>query len=169
MQLTLLKARIRDDPASAEKLATKANADLAESLKELRELAHGLHPSALNHGLAVALESLGAQSLVSTRVTVELFDRLPEPIEAAVYFVASEALANVDKHARASRATVRVLRNARDAMIEIADDGIGGANNARGSGLRGLADRVEALEGQLRVVSPAGAGTTVSAVIPCAS
>jgi signal transduction histidine kinase len=169
MQLTLLKARIRDDPASAEKLATKANADLAESLEELRELARGLHPSALDHGLAVALESLGAQSLVSTRVTVELFDRLPEPIEAAVYFVTSEALANVDKHARASRATVRVLRSTRDALVEIADDGIGGANDASGSGLRGLADRVEALEGQLRVVSPAGAGTTVTAVIPCAS
>jgi signal transduction histidine kinase len=102
-------------------------------------------------------------------VTVELFDRLPEPIEAAVYFVASEALANVDKHARASRATVRVLRSTRDALVEIADDGIGGANDASGSGLRGLADRVEALEGQLRVVSPAGAGTTVTAVIPCAS
>jgi signal transduction histidine kinase len=169
MQLTLLKARIRDDPASAEELASKANAGLAESLEELRELARGLHPSALDHGLEVALESLAAQSLVSTHVTVELVDRLPEAIEVAVYFVASEALVNVDKHALASRATVRVVRSARDAMVEIADDGIGGANDAGGSGLRGLADRVEALEGQLHVVSPAGAGTTVTAVIPCAS
>ncbi|MBV9192902.1 MAG: sensor histidine kinase [Solirubrobacterales bacterium] len=169
MQLTLLKARIRNDPESAVALASKANADLAESLEELRELARGIHPSALDHGLAVALESLAAQSVVSTRVTVELADRLPEPIEVAAYFVASEALANVDKHARASKATVRVRRSAQDALIEITDDGIGGANDANGSGLRGLADRVEALHGQLRVVSSAGAGTTVTAVIPCAS
>ena len=169
MQLTLLKARISDDPATAVALAAKANTDLAESLEELRELARGIHPSALDHGLAVALESLAAQSVVSTRVTVELADRLPEPVEVAAYFVASEALANVDKHARASRATVRVLRSAGSALIEITDDGIGGADDANGSGLRGLADRVEALEGQLRVVSTAGAGTTVTAVIPCAS
>jgi signal transduction histidine kinase len=169
MQLSLLKARISDDPATAVALAAKANTDLAESLEELRELARGIHPSALDHGLAVALESLAAQSVVSTRVTVELADRLPEPVEVAAYFVASEALANVDKHARASRATVRVLLSAGSAVIEITDDGIGGADDANGSGLRGLADRVEALEGQLRVVSTAGAGTTVTAVIPCAS
>ena len=124
MQLTLLKGRIHDDPATAVTLAAKANADLAESLEELRDLARGIHPSALDHGLAVALESLAAQSVVSTRVTVELADRLPEPIEVAAYFVASEALANVDKHARASRATVRVLRRARSALIEVADDGV---------------------------------------------
>jgi signal transduction histidine kinase len=169
MQLTLLKARIRDDPESAVALASKANTDLAESLAELRELARGIHPSALDHGLAVALESLAAQSVVSTRVTLELAERLPEPVEVAAYFVASEALANVDKHARASRATVRVLRSSQGALIEIADDGIGGANDANGSGLRGLADRVEALEGQLRVISRTGTGTTVTAVIPCAS
>jgi signal transduction histidine kinase len=169
MKLTSLKAHIRDDPETAVALAAKANADLAESLEELRELARGIHPSALDHGLAVALESLAAQSAVSTRVTVDLADRLPEPIEVAAYFVASEALANVDKHAQASKATVRGVRSAGGALIEIADDGIGGADDANGSGLRGLADRVEALEGQLRVVSAPGAGTTVSAVIPCAS
>jgi signal transduction histidine kinase len=169
MQLTSLKAHIHDDPETAVALAAKANADLAESLEELRELARGIHPSALDHGLAVAVESLAAQSVVSTRVTVDLADRLPEPIEVAAYFVASEALANVDKHARASWATVRVVGSAGGALIEIADDGIGGADDANGSGLRGLADRVEALEGQLRVVSAPGAGTTVSAVIPCAS
>jgi signal transduction histidine kinase len=169
MRITLLKARIHDDPATAVALAAKANDELAESLEELRELARGLHPSALDHGLAVALESVAAQAIVSTRVTVDLADRLPEPIEIAAYFVASEALANVDKHARASRATVRVVRSAERARIEISDDGIGGADDANGSGLRGLADRVEALDGQLRVVSNAGAGTTITAVIPCAS
>jgi signal transduction histidine kinase len=169
MQLTRLKARITDDPATAVALAAKANAELAESLEELRELARGIRPSALDHGLAVALESLAAQAVVSTRLTVDLADRLPEPIEVAAYFVASEALANVDKHSRASMASVRVLRSPRGAFIEITDDGIGGADDANGSGLRGLADRVEALEGQLRIVSTAGTGTTVTAVIPCAS
>jgi signal transduction histidine kinase len=169
MQLTSLKAHIHDDPETAVALAAKANADLADSMEELRELARGIHPSALDHGLAVALESLAAQAVVSTRVTVDVADRLPQPIEIAAYFVASEALANVDKHARASRVTVRVVGSAGGALIEIADDGIGGADDANGSGLRGLADRVEALEGQLRVVSAPGAGTTVSAVIPCAS
>jgi signal transduction histidine kinase len=169
MQLTRLKGRIDDDPATAKALATKANVDLAESLEELRELARGIHPSALDHGLEVALESLAAHAVVPTRVTVDLAERLPEPIEVAAYFVACEALANVDKHARASRATVRLRRTAEGALIEIADDGIGGADDGDGSGLRGLADRVEALEGRLRVVSEAGAGTTVTAVIPCAS
>jgi signal transduction histidine kinase len=169
MQLTRLKARIPDDPQSAIALATSANHALAASLEELRELSHGLHPSALDHGLAIALESRAAQAVVSTRVTVELPGRLPERIEAAAYFVASEALTNVDKHARASRASVSVRRAPQGACIEVADDGIGGADDAKGSGLRGLADRVEALEGTLHVVSAAGAGTTVTAVIPCAS
>jgi signal transduction histidine kinase len=169
MRLTSLKARIHDDPATAVALVAKANADLAASLEELRELARGIHPSALDHGLAVALEAVAAHAAVATRVTVDVAERLPRPVEVAAYFVASEALANVDKHAQASRATVSVRRSGQRALIEIADDGIGGANDANGSGLRGLADRVEALQGQLRVVSDAGAGTTVTAMIPCAS
>ena len=95
--------------------------------------------------------------------------RLPEAVELAAYFVASEALANVAKYSRATHATVRVWQSGPKATIEIADDGIGGADDSRGSGLRGLADRVEALEGSLRVVSPAGAGTTVTAELPCGS
>ena len=96
-------------------------------------------------------------------------ERLPEPVELAAYFVASEALANVSKYATATHVTLRVWRDGPLAKIEIADDGVGGADDARGSGLRGLADRVEALDGRLRVISPPGVGTTVRAELPCAS
>ena len=95
--------------------------------------------------------------------------RIPQPVQLAAYFVAAEALTNVAKYADASEATVRVWRDNGSALIEIADDGVGGADDARGSGLRGLSDRVEALEGSLRVVSPPGAGTVVTATLPCES
>jgi signal transduction histidine kinase len=106
---------------------------------------------------------------VPTKVLYQTSDRLPEPVELAAYFVASEALANVAKYARASTVSMRVWRNDGIVGIEIADDGIGGADDRGGSGLRGLADRVEALDGHLRVSSPAGAGTVVTAELPCAS
>jgi signal transduction histidine kinase len=102
-------------------------------------------------------------------VSYELAGRLSEQAELAAYFVASEALTNVAKYAGASRAEVRVKGNGRTAVIEIADDGVGGADPSGGSGLRGLADRVEALDGRLRVISPAGAGTVVAAELPCES
>jgi signal transduction histidine kinase len=123
----------------------------------------------LDHGLTVALESLAARSTVATAVSVDLLERLPEVVEVAAYFVASEALTNVAKHAEATAVTINVSRGERGALVEIADDGLGGADDADGSGLRGLADRVEALGGQLRIISPVGTGTTISAVIPCGS
>ncbi len=168
LQLRLLQNRIRDDP-SAEQLVTTASDELAHSLAELRELARGIHPAVLEHGLDAALSSLGNRSTVATTVSCETTGRLPEAVELAAYFVASEALANVAKYSRATYATVRVWQSGATATIEIADDGIGGADDSRGSGLRGLADRVEALEGTLRVGSPAGAGTTVTAELPCGS
>jgi signal transduction histidine kinase len=104
-----------------------------------------------------------------TTLTVDIARPLPKPIELAAYFVASEALANVAKHAHATAVTLRVARNGIRVTIEIADNGIGGADASRGSGLRGLEDRLEALDGALHVFSPAGGGTTVSAELPCAS
>jgi signal transduction histidine kinase len=169
LQLSLLKGRIQSDPAAAEQLAKTAGDELALSLAELRELARGIHPAVLEHGLAAALDSLAARACVPTTVLFETTERLPEPVELAAYFVASEALANVAKYANASTVSMRVWRTDTIAGIEIADDGIGGANDTGGSGLRGLADRVEALEGHLRVSSPAGAGTVVTAELPCAS
>jgi signal transduction histidine kinase len=169
MQLRLLAPRIRSDPAAAEALVAKATSELATSVNELRQIAQGIHPSVLNHGLTVALESLAARSTVPTALSVDLADRLPEAVETAAYFVVAEAITNIAKYARASAVDVRVTRDGGGALVEVTDDGIGGADDARGSGLRGLADRVEALDGRLAVVSPAGRGTTVTAVIPCAS
>jgi signal transduction histidine kinase len=169
LQLQLLRSRIRGDPATAEELATSATDELSQSLEELRELARGLHPAVLEHGLGNALNALATRSPVATTVSYEAPRRLPAPVELAAYFVASEALTNVAKYAHASAATVRVWSGAGTAVIEIADDGVGGADDAMGSGLRGLADRVEALDGTLLVASPAGGGTTVRAELPCVS
>jgi signal transduction histidine kinase len=123
----------------------------------------------LDHGLSAALDSLAARSGVATTVSFEIPERLPEPVELAAYFVACEALANVGKYAHASAVSMRVSRRDGVAVIEIADDGIGGADETAGTGLRGLADRVAALDGTLRISSPPGAGTVVTAELPCAS
>ena len=104
-----------------------------------------------------------------TTVSFETAERLPERLEYAAYFVASEALANVGKYSRATKVTIRVWRSGGTASIEIADDGVGGADDSNGSGLRGLADRVEALDGCLRIRSTPGAGTIVTAEMPCGS
>jgi PAS domain S-box-containing protein len=168
LQLRLLQKRVTGD-TTAEELASGAGEQLQYSLQELRELARGLHPAVLEHGLEPALKALAARSTVATTVSYAPCDRLPEPVELAAYFVACEALANVGKYAHAKSARVRVWRDARSAFIEISDDGIGGADEHRGTGLRGLADRVEALDGGLRVVSAPGAGTTVTASMPFTS
>ena len=169
LQLSLIGRRIRDDPSDAERLVTSASDELAQSLEELRELARGIHPAALDQGLDVALDALARRSEVPTTVSYEPGPRLPEPVAFAAYFVASEALANVAKYAHASAATVSLRRTATGVVIEITDDGVGGADPARGSGLRGLADRVEALDGCLTVSSPPAAGTVIAAEMPCRS
>jgi signal transduction histidine kinase len=167
--LRLAESRIQDDPKAAEQMVASAREELMESLSELRELARGIHPAVLDQGLAVALESLAARSPVPVSLAVELEDRLPGQVELAAYFVASEALANVGKYAQASTVAISVSRHDQLAVIEVADDGVGGADDGEGSGLRGLADRVEALGGHLRVVSPAGSGTVLTAEMPCGS
>lgn len=169
LQLRLIQADIRRDPSAAEALVTTASDQLAQSLGELRELARGIHPAVLEHGIESALESLAIRSTVPTAVTCDVTERLPQQVELGMYFVACEALANVAKYAQATAAAVSVARTDRGVAIEIADDGVGGADAKRGSGLRGLADRVEALGGHLLVTSPAGAGTVVTADLPCES
>jgi signal transduction histidine kinase len=169
MHLRLLQGHIREDPSAAEQLVDAASDELAQSLDELRELARGIHPAVLDHGLDAALQSLAARSPVPASLRYEAAGPLPAPVELAVYFVASEALTNVAKYACATTVSMRVARTARRAVIEITDDGVGGADANGGSGLRGLADRVEALDGRLVVVSPPGAGTVVTAEVPCGS
>ena len=167
LQLSLIGRQIRHNPADAEQLVTSASDELALSLDELRGLARGIHPAALDQGLDIALDALAMRSAVPTTVSCESGTRLPEPVAFAAYFVASEALANIAKYAHATAATVRLVRTGVGAVIEITDDGVGGADPALGSGLRGLADRVEALDGTLRVSSPEGVGTVVTAELPC--
>jgi signal transduction histidine kinase len=167
LQLRLLEHRVGDDPSAAELVST-ASEEVSRSLQELRELARGLHPAVLEHGLGAALQALANRSPVPTSVSCDTGGALSGPVELAAYFVASEALTNVAKYSSATHATVRVSRAGPRAQIEIADDGIGGADDSAGTGLRGLADRVEALDGRLLVTSPAGAGTTVIADLPCA-
>ena len=157
MQLRLIQHEIQADPAAAQQLVDSASEELRLSMAELRELARGIHPAVLNHGLEPALQSLAGQATVPTDVAYAAEGELPEQVELAAYFVTSEALANVGKYARASSASVDVTRAGGGLVVRIADDGIGGADASRGSGLRGLADRVEALDGRLRVVSPPGA------------
>ncbi len=143
---------------------------MARSLEELRDLARGLHPAVVGgHGLAVGLESLVAKASVPVDLNVQLDERLPERYEVAAFYFVSESLANIGKHAEAESATVDVTRAGDVLVIEVADDGVGGADTERGTGLRGLADRIEALGGRVRVWSPPGGGTRLRAEIPCAS
>jgi signal transduction histidine kinase len=168
LELGLLEDQLADDPAATRQLE-QARRELAESLQELRELAIGIHPAVVSgHGLAVALETLVARAHVPVRLTVGFDERLPEGFEVATYYLVAESLTNVAKHAHASSVSVVVARADDQLVVEIVDDGDGGANTDGGSGLRGLADRVEALDGRLRVWSPKGAGTRVRAEIPCA-
>ena len=169
LELGLLEQRFRDDP-EAQRAIDQARHELGESLQELRDLARGIHPAVVTgYGLAVAVESIVARSPVPVALDVDMGERAPESVEVAAYYLVSESLTNVAKYARASRATVVIRRAGGQLTVEIADDGVGGADSSGGSGLRGLADRIEALGGRLRVRSPAGAGTRVRAEIPCES
>jgi PAS domain S-box-containing protein len=158
--------RLAGDPTAREML-DRAGDELIRALEELRELARGLHPAVLSdHGLRAAIEAVADRAPVPVTVDVPAGERLPETIEAAAYFVVCEALTNVAKYAHASEARVRVERSDGHAQVEVVDDGVGGADESGGSGLRGLADRVEALGGRLVVTSPVGQGTTVRARLP---
>jgi signal transduction histidine kinase len=144
-----------------------ATEELALALEELRELARGIHPAILSdRGLQVALEALAARAPLPVELDAVPAERLPQQVEAAAFYVVSEALTNVAKYAQASFARVRVTREDGHVLIEVSDDGVGGAEAALGSGLHGLADRVEALDGRFVVDSPRGAGTSVRAAIP---
>ena len=154
------------DPAAAE-LVRQAGEEANLALKELRDLARGIHPAILtNRGLPAALEDLASRATVPVEVVAAPEQRLPDPIEAAAYFVVSECLANVGKHAEATSATVSVTAADAHLSVVVADDGVGGASLDNGSGMQGLADRVGALSGTLAVESPPGEGTRVVASIP---
>ena len=166
LALRLAESKAPDDPAATAEIIAGASDELARALEELRELARGIHPAVLtDRGLTAALEALAARSPLPVELQ-PVARRLPEPIEAAAYYVVSESLANVVKHAGASSVDVRLSAENGSLLVEVEDDGVGGADAQRGSGLRGLADRVAALDGELRVESPPRGGTRVVAEIP---
>jgi signal transduction histidine kinase len=168
MALGLMERKLDTDPEAAKPILHEARADLATALQELRELSQGIHPSLLTErGLEAALGELPLRTPVPLELEFSVEERLPVQVEAAAYYVVSEALANVTKYAQATAVRVRVDRVDGNALVEVADDGVGGADSSRGSGLSGLADRVEALGGRLALVSPVGRGTIVRAEIPC--
>jgi len=167
LTLRLAQARLRTSPEAASELLTAASRELAVALEELRQLARGLHPAVLTErGLGAAIESVRDRMPIEVRVAAVPEQRLPEPVEAAVYYIVTEALTNTAKYAEASEARVSIVVAGREVAIEVADDGVGGAAAADGSGLHGLADRAEALGGTLVVDSPPGGGTTVRATVP---
>jgi PAS domain S-box-containing protein len=167
LSLRLALARLDSDPAAARASLEDARDELALALDELRELARGLHPAVLSdRGLRAAIEMLAGRAPFPVEIADIPDERLPEPVEAAAYYLIAEALTNVAKYARASVVRVRVAASDGSVLVEVSDDGVGGADPAAGSGLRGLADRVEALGGSLEVSSPAGGGTSLCAEIP---
>jgi signal transduction histidine kinase len=160
------KRAAEGDPAAAE-LVRSANEEAGLALRELRDLARGIHPAILtNRGLAAALDDLAGRALVPVELVAVPSQRLPDPVESTVYFVVSECLANIGKHAEATEASVAVTVVGDEVEVIVKDDGVGGADLGNGSGLQGLEDRVRALEGCVDVDSPAGGGTTVMATIP---
>jgi signal transduction histidine kinase len=167
LSLRLARSRIERDPQEAARMLDQASGALESAMRALRELARGIHPAVLSdHGLGAALEALAQRFPFPIEILAVPDERLPDAIEAAAYFVVAEAVTNVARYAHASHATVAVEREGGELVVEVADDGIGGADPDAGSGLRGLADRVAVLDGRLEVHSPPGRGTTVRATIP---
>ncbi len=171
MDLGRAKEKLDSDPDRAKELVTEAHEEAKLAITEVRDLARGIHPAVLtDRGLDAALSALATRSPVPVEVSVDVAVRPPASTEAAAYFVVSEALANVAKHAKAAKASVTV-RRADDGWltIQVQDDGIGGAAIVEGSGLAGLRDRVRALDGEMHLLSPEGGPTVLMVEIPCAS
>lgn len=167
LSLRIALSKLYSEPETARTTLADACEELGLALKELRELARGLHPAVLgDHGLRAAVETLASRVPVPVEVADIPAERLPEPVEVAAYYLIAEALTNVAKYAGASTVRVHVAERDGSVVVEVSDDGVGGADPATGSGLRGLTDRVESLGGSLDVVSPAGAGTSLRAEIP---
>lgn len=167
LQLRMAQETLHEDPPAVQAMLDGVGEDLKQALDELRELARGLHPAVLtDRGLAPALQSLANRSPFPVEVTGVPEQRLPEPIEAALYYVVAESLTNAAKHSGATKGHVKLSTTAESVAVEIRDDGNGGAQMNAGSGIRGLADRVQALGGTLDLQSSPGAGTVVRVELP---
>jgi signal transduction histidine kinase len=169
LNLKFARGSLEDDPAGARELIDDAIVELTEATAELRELARGIHPAILtDRGLDAAVNALEGRASLPVEVSTLPAERLAPPVESTAYFVVAEALTNVARYAQASHAEVDIDRDNGTLVVEVRDDGVGGAEARRGSGLHGLADRVAAVDGRLVVTSEPGAGTIVHAEIPCA-
>jgi signal transduction histidine kinase len=167
VHLRIAQESLREDPAAAEAMLASVGEELKLALEELRELARGLHPAVLtDRGLEPALQSLASRAPFPVEIVGVPALRLDEGVEAAIYYVVAESLTNAAKHANATEARVEISTNDEGVVVEIRDNGSGGASMDRGSGLRGLADRIEALGGQLHLKSPSGGGTVVLTTLP---
>ncbi len=170
MNLGMAKDKFDKDPSAARALLDAAHADAKQAMVELRNLARGIHPAVLSdRGLDAALSSLAGRAPVPVSVEVRVPERPPAAIETTAYFVVAEALTNIAKHSSASRAAVTVARQNGHLRVEVTDDGIGGADATRGTGLAGLVDRVTAVDGTVRLSSPVGGPTILTVELPCAS
>jgi signal transduction histidine kinase len=170
LQIAMALRQLDSDPTASRALLDAAREELRKALEELRELARGIHPAILtDRGLGPALEALAERAPLRVDLEAIPGERMPAPVEAAAYFVVAESLTNIVKYAEARHASVRIGRDDGYAVVEVRDDGVGGADPATGTGLRGLADRIAALDGRLEVHSPPGEGTLVRANIPCVS
>jgi signal transduction histidine kinase len=172
MRLGLALATLNDLPDDARKVIQRAHDDAKEALKELRDLVQGLHPAILaDRGLDAALSGIAARAPLPVSLSVELGqgNKLPAATEAVAFFIVSETLTNTAKHAQATQASVSVTRRKQMLTIKISDDGRGGADAARGSGLRGLAQRAASVDGTLHIHSPEGGPTVITAELPCVS
>jgi signal transduction histidine kinase len=167
LQLRMVEGSFEGNPTRARQDLAEAREQLKYALDELRELARGIHPAILTDGgLARALSALAHRAPLPVEINDVPDERLPEPVEAAAYYLIAEAITNVAKHANATHVAVSVRRDDGRVLVRVADDGVGGADPGAGSGLHGLADRVEALHGHLSVDSPPGGGTRLEARIP---
>lgn len=170
MNLGMAKDKFDKDPPAARALLDEAHAEAKQAMVELRNLARGIHPAVLSdRGLDAALSSLAGRAPLPVAVTVSVPDRPPAAIETTAYFVVAEALTNIAKHAGATRAAVNVARQNGHLKVEVRDDGVGGADVSRGTGLAGLVDRVTAVDGKVHLSSPAGGPTILTVELPCAS
>lgn len=170
MDLGAARERLDSDPEGGKALVAEAHEEAKAALKEIRDLVRGIHPVILeDRGLDAALSAVVARSPVPVELRVEMAARAPESVESAAYFVVSEALANIARHSRARQAHVGIVRTGDTLIVEVRDDGVGGADPDGGTGLRGLRDRVVALGGTMDLLSPVGGPTTVLVELPCAS
>ena len=169
MELGLAREKLETDPESARRLIEGSHQNAKAILTELRDLVRGIHPAVLtDRGLDAAISAIAGRSPIPVGVEVELRGRQPDEVEGTAYFVVVEALTNVAKHSGATEAQVSIKREGGWLRITIADNGRGGADPDKGTGLRGLRDRIAALDGRFSLVSPVGGGTTLTVEIPCA-